>query len=61
MNELIEILLGAVMEFCPEQYREIVLAVSAPVYVGVVLIFTFWLFGWGCRTIYKSIAGGRDE
>lgn len=58
MNELIEILLGAVMEFCPEQYKEIVLAVSAPVYVGIILIACFCLFGWGCRTIYKALFGG---
>lgn len=57
MNELIEILLGAVMEFCPEQYREIVLAISAPVYVGIVLIGCIWLFAWGCRTVYKVISG----
>lgn len=58
MNELIEILLGAVMEFCPDQYKEIVLAVSVPVYVGIVLIGCFILFGWGCRTIYKTLFGG---
>lgn len=57
MNELLEILLGAVMTYCPEEYKSIVLAIAAPVYVGLMLIGCFWLFGWGCKTIYLAISG----
>lgn len=58
MNELLEILLGAVVAYCPEGYKEIVLAIAAPVYTGIILIGCIWLFGWGCRTIYSAISGG---
>lgn len=58
MVELIRILLGAVLEFVPEAYREIVIAVCVPVYVGIVLIFTFWLLGWFARSVYRAIVGG---
>lgn len=61
MNELLEILLGAVSEYCPEQYREITLAVSSSAYTAIILIGCFWLFGWGCKTIYKAISGGDDK
>lgn len=58
MNELIEILLGAVLEFVPETYREEVISICVPVYVGIILIFTFWLIGWFARTVYRAIVGG---
>ena len=61
MNQLLEVLLGAVSEYTPEQYREIVIAISAPVYTGIILIGCFWLFGWGCKTIYRAISGGDDK
>lgn len=61
MNDFVGILLGTCMEYVPENYREIVLAIATPVYVGIILIFTFWLFCWGCRSIYKAIVGGDDK
>lgn len=53
INELIEILLGAIMEYVPEVYREEVLAVATPVYVGILFIFTFILFIWCANTTIK--------
>ncbi|MBR1528319.1 MAG: hypothetical protein IJ642_06035 [Oscillospiraceae bacterium] len=61
MNELIRILLGCIMEFVPEAYREQVIAVAVPVYVGIILIFTFWLIGWFARTVYRALIGGWRE
>ena len=61
MNQLIEILLGAVLEFVPEAYREIVIAIAVPCYVGIILIFTFWLVGWFVRTVYRALIGGRSD
>lgn len=61
MNQLIEILLGAVLQFVPESYREIVIAISVPVYVGIILIFTFWLVGWFARTVYWALVGRRSD
>lgn len=61
MVQLIEILLGAVLEFVPEVYKEIVIAIAVPSYVGIILIFTFWLVGWFARTVYKSLIGGRFD
>lgn len=61
MVELIKILLGACMAFCPEKYQEYVYAIAPPVFVLVILIFTFWLVGWFCKTIYNAISGGRDK
>lgn len=57
LNEFIEILLGCCMEFIPEMYQEIVLAVATPVYVGITLIFTFWLCAWFARAVYSFLAG----
>lgn len=59
LNKLIEILLGAVLQFVPDVYKEIVIAVAVPVYVGIILIFTFWLVGWFAKTVFKAIVGGR--
>lgn len=53
--QLIEILLGAVLYFVPESYTEIVIAISVPIYVGIILIFTFWLVGWFARTVYWAL------
>lgn len=61
MNQLIEILLGAVLQFVPESYREIVISICVPVYVGIILIFTFWLVGWFVRTIYRVLIGGWSD
>lgn len=61
MNQLIEILLGAVLYFVPESYREIVIAISVPVYVGIILIFTFWLVGWFAKTVYRALIGRRSD
>ena len=58
VNELIGILLGAVMEYVPEVYREEVLAIATPVYVGVLFIFTFifliWCAGVAVKTFFKE-------
>ena len=61
MIEFIEILLGACLPFISEQYQEIVRAIFAPSAVGIVLIFTFWLIGWFCKTVYNALIGGRGE
>lgn len=61
MVRLIEILLGAVLEFVPESYKEIVIAIAVPCYVGIILIFTFWLVGWFCRVVYRALIGGRFD
>lgn len=61
LNQLIEILLGAVLQFVPESYRGIVIAIAVPSYVGIILIFTFWLVGWFARTIYWALIGGRSD
>ena len=61
MTEVIEILLGACMEFCPEQYREYVFAIAPPIYVLVILIFTCWLTGWFARTVYNAVVGGKEK
>ncbi len=58
---LIEILLGAVLYFVPESYTEIVIAISVPIYVGIILIFTFWLVGWFVRTVYWALVGRRSD
>ena len=61
MIEVVEILLGACMKFCPEQYQEYVLAFAPPVFVLVILVFTCWLVGWFAKTVYTSIIGRRGE
>lgn len=63
MVELIEILLGAVLYFIPETYpyRDMVIAVCVPVYVGIILIFTFWLIGWFARVVYRALIGGSNS
>ena len=53
INELIEILLGATMEFVPEIYREEVLAIATPVYVGILFIFVFILLIWCANVAIK--------
>lgn len=60
LNEFIEILLGACMEFVPEQYQEIVLAIATPVYVAIILIFVMFLALWFGRTLYLGICRGLD-
>lgn len=55
--QLVEILLGAILYFVPESYTEIVIAISVPIYVGIILIFTFWLIGWFARTVYWALVG----
>ena len=59
INELIGILIGAVTEYVPESYREIVLAVSVPVYVGILFVFTLVFLIWMSNTLIRAIA--RDE
>jgi len=61
MVELIEILLGAVLEFVPEVYKEIVIAIAVPCYVGIILIFTFWLAGWFAKVVYRALVRGRSD
>ena len=61
LTDFIEILLGACLPFVPEQYQAFVLAWFPPVAVLIILIFTFWLLGWFCKTIYNSLIGGRGE
>ena len=61
MNDFIEILLGACMEFVPEIYREEVLAIACPVYVGIVEVFVFALCLWFARAVYSVLVGrGRS-
>lgn len=61
MNEFIEILLGACLNFVPEQYQELVRAWFVPSSVLLTQGFTFWLVGWFCKTVYNAIAGGWDK
>lgn len=53
INELIGILLGATMEYVPEVYREEVLAIATPIYVGILFIFVFVLLIWCASTVIK--------
>lgn len=53
INELIGILLGAVTEYVPEEFRAIVLAIATPIYVGILFIFTFILLIWCASTAIK--------
>lgn len=59
INELIGILVGAVMEYVPATYQEIVLAISVPIYVGVLFTFMLVFLIWMSSTLIKSIA--RDK
>lgn len=59
INELIEILLGAVLEFVPENYVEIVLAIATPIYVGILFVFTFVFLIWCANTAIKCFFRDR--
>ena len=59
INELIGILVGAIMEYVPESYREIVLSVSVPAYVGILFVFVLVFLIWMSSTLIKSIACDR--
>ena len=59
INELIGILIGAVTEYVPEAYWEIVLAIAVPVYVGILFVFTLVFLIWMSSTLIKSIARDR--
>ena len=61
MIELIEILLGACIPFVPEEYQKYVFAIAPPIFLLVILIFTFWLVGWFAKTLYNALTGGRDK
>ena len=54
INELIGILIGAVMEYVPEIYREEVLAIAVPVYVGILFVFTFVFLIWCASVAVKT-------
>lgn len=57
--DFLDVFLGAIMHFCPAQYSEIVLAVSAPVLTIATMIFIFWLSGYFAKTMIY-VLGGRD-
>lgn len=57
LNEFVGILLGCCNYFVSEQYQEIVTAIACPIYVGIILIFTFLLCLWFARVMYSFLAG----
>ena len=59
MVDFIEMLLGAIYQFVAPEYVDMVTAIAVPVYVGIILIATFWFAGWTVKCIYSALRGSR--
>lgn len=57
LNEFIEILLGCIHEYVNSDYWHIVDAISVPVFVFVILVFSCVLVARAFTAVHRSISG----